>query len=310
MTEPPFWMQSHNPDERHHPGMPTNQTGPTPFDASDYEYDWSPEPPPGTPEYPYDPWKISPRREAYERWTRKPLLAWPVVVHGEFMGVVWASKEHDSAAVLRLLSRPDGWMDVWEARLDEAYRQGLRPTDAVGRWIGAPEDPVGGHIPSDVPPYEAPNLATLYQRINPGGPPAPNPWIQDGEFPDGTPVDRSQGWGPLVSSPLSRYPTDTQSPVRFFPVTKNATVLGYLWASTTGEAADYLPRSAAGAAGVAAAGLWQLWLSRAYKERLSSLQALDRCQNMPEDHLSGVIGGHASLSELPSLDQLKSIARQ
>lgn len=100
-------------------------------------------------------------------------------------------------------------MEVRRERLDTACKQGLRPTDAVQRWVGAPEDPIGGYIAADASVCDAPNLDTLYERTNPGGPSAPGPLIQDGEFPDGTPVNRAEGWGPLGSMSAIPYPTIT-----------------------------------------------------------------------------------------------------
>ncbi|GAA5058320.1 hypothetical protein [Nocardia callitridis] len=200
--------------------------------------------------------------KSYEPWTRKPIYYWPLSVHGEFVGYVWASKSFHSAGFVAPIGRNRLWQDVWHARLDDGKRHELRPVDAVAKWIGAPEHPVGGQIPADSEAREAPDLATLYELTNPGGPPPPNPMIQDGAFVDGTPVDRSQGWGPLVSSPLPRYATTTQSVIRYFPITKDDTTIGYIWAATTGDAADYLPRAAVGRAGEIAAGLWNFRLSQ------------------------------------------------
>lgn len=165
-------------------------------------------------------------------------------------------------------------------------------------------------FPADARERELPSLAALHEMVAPGVPAPEGPLIQDGKLPDGTPVDRSQGWGPLVSSPLPTYAPECDGPIRYVPVVLRDAVVGYVWASVTGEAAGYLPREAAGQDGQVAAGLWQLWLSRSFEEGASSLVALRRCKAMPEDRLSGVIGADAEERELPSLQALRELARQ
>ncbi|UAK34782.1 hypothetical protein K8O92_13655 [Nocardia asteroides] len=246
-----------------------------------------------------------------------------MTLRGELLGYLWASTASNAASFVRKLrpgsgeglsapfADPSLWSaDVWAERLALAYERGVLAQAAVRQWIGAPEHPQGGAISADAVEQHAATLAELYEIVNPGGPPPPNPLIQDGMFPDGTPADRSQGWGPLISSPLPRYPTDTNAAVRFFPVSKDGAVIGYLWASIADDAADYLPRISSGRTGEIAAGLWHLWLSRAYEEGLAPLEALDRCRQMPEDRLSGVIGVRVPAQELPGLDALQDLARQ
>ena len=277
----------------------------------DTSYNWGPLPPPGTPEYPEPKPQRDPLEGRYEPWTRKPLFYWPILIRGEFVGYIWASQHHKSAGLVRISSRDDYlWMDVWRERLDDSCKQGLRPVDAVQRWVGAPEDPVGGYLPADAPVYDAPNLDTLHQRTNPGGPPAPGPFIQDGEFPDGTPVDRSEGWGPLISAPLRRYATSTSSAVRYLPIVKEGRHIGYLWASVDNDAADYLPLRTAGKTAQVAAGLWQLRLSQGYKQHIPPLQVLEDNRRHPEDHLSGMIQPGAHEGELPSLEHLEALAQR
>ncbi|WP_228002514.1 hypothetical protein [Nocardia australiensis] len=247
----------------------------------------------------------------------------PVTLRGELVGYLWASITHNSASFLRKLppqtpqqladpfADPSLWSaDVWAGRLAAAREHGMPAQQAVRQWIGAPEHPEGGHIPPGSAEFHAATLAALYEFVNPGGPPPPDPLVQDGMYPDGTPEDRSRGWGPLVSAPLPRYRTDTTAAIRFFPVTKDKAVIGYLWASVTGDAADYIPRQNAGRTGEIAAGLWQLRLSRAYKQGLNSLDALHQCQQMPPDRLSGIIGFDVPSQNLPTLAQLRELAEQ
>ncbi|WP_227984239.1 hypothetical protein [Nocardia spumae] len=201
-------------------------------------------------------------------------------------------------------------IDTWADRLAAAYADGLPAQRAVQQWIGAPEHPEGGGISSNSRVRRADSLTALYELVNPGGPPPPNPLVQDGMYPDGTPVDRSQGWGPLVSAPLRRYATTTSGAVRFLPIVKDGRHIGYLWASVDNDAADYLPLRAAGETAQAAAGLWQLRLSQGYGQHIPPLRALQDNRHHPEDRLSGMIQPNAEYGELPSLEQLTSLAQQ
>lgn len=237
------------------------------------------------------------------------------------MGFLWGSKAHHSAGFVRRLKFDPNDLSIdpfadpslgcsffWGDRLREAYNENLSPIAAITRWKGAPEDPVGGHIPANATELEAADLAELYERTNPGGPPPPDLLIQDGEFPDGTPVDRSRGWGPLISSLRPTYPTRTDAPIRFLPVTQGHVVLGYLWASTHDDAADYIARARAGEPGEIAAGWWRGRLTDTYEQRLSPTEALAACRRIPADHLGGVIGPDAPEQQLSSLARLIELA--
>ncbi|MBF4995788.1 hypothetical protein IRT45_01300 [Nocardia sp. BSTN01] len=201
-------------------------------------------------------------------------------------------------------------IDTWEDRLVAAYADRLPVQQAVQQWIGVAEHPEGGGIPAGASVRRAESLAALYELVNPGGPPPPNPLVQDGTYPDGTPVDRSQGWGPLVGAPLRRYATSTSSAVRYLPIVKEGRHIGYLWASVENDAADYLPLRSAGKTAHIAAGLWQSRLSQGYKQKVPPLQTLHGSRRHPEDRLSGMIQPNAVEDELPSLERLKALAQQ
>ncbi|MGF6886512.1 hypothetical protein ABIA39_004714 [Nocardia sp. GAS34] len=291
--------------------------------------DW----PGGPPEYPM-PREAPPSHETfgkdwlgtrttYDGWTRQPVFYYPVTLRGALLGYLYASVTHNSAGFIRnlpariselstaeLLADPS-WraVDTWGDRLKACYSRGLSAQDAVRSWIGVPEDPKGGGILADAAEGRSETLEGLNQSLNPGAQPVPSPLIQDGTYPDGTPVDRSQGWGPLISSPLRRYPVETAGSVRFYTVTKEGGALGFVWAALAGDGADYLPYGPAGRHGEIAAGLWQLWLSRAFEAGYTPLEALEYCRTQPEDWMSGVIGPDAQAGEFPTLAELKDWAR-
>ncbi|MGF6885540.1 hypothetical protein ABIA39_003918 [Nocardia sp. GAS34] len=142
----------------------------------------------------------------FSRWTRRPLSYLPVHRDGQLIGYLWASTDHHAAGFERQLATAGDDLDcllVWERRLDDAARRGSAPVAAIQEWIGAPDDTVAGAVPPWIRLGSAPSLAELWERLNPDGPPlGEGPLVQDGAYPDGTPADRRDGWGPLHSVPL------------------------------------------------------------------------------------------------------------
>lgn len=261
------------------------------------------------------------RRATYDGWTRQPVFYYPVTLSGALVGYLWASVTHNSAGFMRNLpaqfpkedpfSDPS-WRAVgpWASRLKDCFARGVSAQDAVRSWIGVAEDPEGGGIEAGAVEGNSETLEDLNQSLNPGGQPMPSPFIQDGMFPDGTPVDRSKGWGPLVSAPVVRYPAETAGAVRFYPVTKEGGVLGWVWAALDGDGADYIPFDQAGQYGQAAGGWWRVWLSRAFEAGYTPLEALEYCRSQPENDTGGVIEPDAPIAEFDNLEQMRAWAEQ
>lgn len=257
--------------------------------------------------------QLPPPAQSYSHWTREPVIYFWVRLRGKRIGCLWGSVQHPAAGFLLAPDVSGAQMyagDVWEDRLAESYAARIPAAEAVRRWKGAAEDPVAGAIAAGEEEGQATSLQVLHEVVAPGFPAPAGPAIQDGKFPDGTPVDRSHGFGPLISTLPPTYPEETAAPVRYLPVTVQGTVVGYLWASVDGQAAGYLNREPAGTAGEVAAGLWKLRLSDAHRKGVPSLDALRRCALAPEDRLSGIIGRDAQERELPGLDALRELARQ
>lgn len=256
---------------------------------------------------------LRPPKASYERFTRQAVLYLPVVRGGELIGHLWAAESNPKAAgfVRRLAARAAGAeaADVWGRRLDDAYDRGVPALDAIRRWVGAPEDPVGGAIPAGAREYRAANLDALHELANPGAPVSRGPLVQDGLYPDGTPADRSQGWGPLVSVRPPSYAARTAAPVLFYPVTRGGTVLGYVWASLSEQAAAYLRRAAAGRDGEVAGGLWEARLAHAFGEGVPAADAVRRLRGTPEDPLAGGVAADAQEGRAANLDELDRLAR-
>ncbi|MCQ0008431.1 hypothetical protein [Actinomadura madurae] len=210
---------------------------------SDLPPPWDPGAPPSTPGAPPafpDAVELPPSTPSYAHWTREPLIYFWVLLRGRRIGCLWGSSRHQAAGFLLAPDVSEAEMyaaDVWEDRLAEAYARDMQAAEAVRRWKGAAEDQVGGAIPADEEERRAPSLQALHEVVAPGFPAPEGPSVQDGLFEDGTPADRSAGFGPLFSAPPPTYPEQAAGPVRALPVTLAGTVVGYVWASADGQAA-------------------------------------------------------------------------
>ncbi|MFC5745158.1 hypothetical protein [Actinomadura rugatobispora] len=267
-----------------------------------------PPPPSGVPSF------REPPPETYEMFTRKPVIYLPVLLNGGRIGFLWASVTDRAAGFLRsrefLQEAWDAPM-VWNERLQRSYAQGLPAREAIRAWIGEPEDPRGGGVPSGVRERVADALTEVEALADPTRPPGPGPLIQDGELPDGTPVDRSKGWGPLHFEVPPSYDLETDGPVRYFPVVKGSVLLGYLWASVAGNAAFYMERKDSGMDGVNAGGPWIVRLRELYGQGVPAIEALARCRAEPSPgggDRAGAVPPDAREEELPSLEALARLA--
>ncbi|MFE3445571.1 hypothetical protein ACFXNW_21280 [Nocardia sp. NPDC059180] len=250
----------------------------------------------------------------YECRTRKPVRYLPVTSGGRLIGYLWGAVGSNAAGYERCLAADSDnltCLSFWFDRLSENYRQGLDPVAAIRQWIGVPEHPRCGGIVAGAVEQQAPSLQHMWAELNPHAEPmGEGPWIQDGEFPSGTPVDRSKGWStPDIVSPPT-YAKQTGSPVHYVPVIKDGDLIAYLWASPTELAADYLPVASAGEQARTAAGLWRMRLSDSYAAGTAPLQAIRHFREYPHDFLSGQIAPGARELVASTLDELKSFANR
>ncbi len=251
-----------------------------------------------------------PPPETYEPFTRKPVVYLPVMLAGRHIGFLWASVTDRAAGFLRRREFfQEGWyaLFIWEERLQRAYAEGLPAREAIRRWVGAPEDPRGGGVPAGVREETAGSLQQVEALADPGRPPTPGPLIQDGEYPDGTPADRSKGWGPLTFDLPPSYTPEAQGPVRYLPVMRGSVLLGYLWASPTENAASYMARKDAGVAGVNAGGPWVLRLRELYEQGVPAIEALARCRAVSAEG-AGAVPQDAQEQTAASLHELGRLA--
>jgi hypothetical protein len=246
---------------------------------------------------------------SYSHRTRKPIVYLPVMLNGLHVGYLWAGMDDESAGFIRrnqYLDEAFGAPAVWSERLRESYQQGLPSRAAIRQWIGRPEDPRGGGVPADAREETADSRATLADLANPDAERSPWESLSDGVFPDGTPMDRSEGWGPLHFELPPGYDLTTDGPVQYLPVVQGDVVLGYLWQG--GTAALFLARTDAAALGGDAAGVWIQRLRDLYARNVPASEVLSHCRAMPADPVAGAVPPDAAVQEAPSLAALRERA--
>lgn len=249
--------------------------------------------------------------EPYSAETDSAVLYLPVVMEGEVVGYLWAAESNDAISFLRRLAAPrDTFLAAaaWSDRLDQAEEEGLTPLQALRRWVGEPEDPEAGGIEAGAKEQRVPDLRTLEELANPGL--VEPPFDDDEFFPDGTPMNRSKGWGDLspFTLKLAAYRVQAEGAIRYLPVTRGRELLGYLWASDKENAAFFVKQTAAGIDATYAIGLWLSRLREAKQNGLSPLQALRRWVGEPEDSVGGCIAADAEEGEMSSVDALEELA--
>ncbi|MCP2358407.1 hypothetical protein HD597_005427 [Nonomuraea thailandensis] len=109
-----------------------------------------------------------------------------------------------------------------------------------------------------------------------------------------------------MSSPES-YPRTTSSAVRYVPVLMGESVIGYVWAAVTDDAARYVRRLSAGEAADNAAVMWTRRLRWAKANGLTPLQALRHWAGQDEDERAGRVPAGVEF-ELPGLQELEELA--
>ncbi|MGW5105767.1 hypothetical protein [Nocardia sp. NPDC004123] len=250
----------------------------------------------------------------YDAWTRLPVFYFPITVGDTLIGYLWGSQDGKSAGFFRnLASAVDRvkFAVYWNNRLEETYGMGLTPAEAIEYWRGRPGDPQLGAIAGDAERGESRTIQELALRLNPDKPLGDGPWVQDGTFPSGSPEDRSEGFSAIAPSPTTTYPEETASAVIYLPVSLKGTIVGYVWASTSDDAAGYIPRTAVGHTGFVAGGLWRSRLINAHMAGLSALDAVRRCRSLP-DNAPGTFGVIDPIpeQEAPTLADLRRLADQ
>lgn len=247
---------------------------------------------------------------SYETFVRGAVLHYPLVLAGRTIGHLWGSADsaEDAAGTVVVLSAldPGPRMDAvvfWDQRLRDTHQEGLSPSEALERWRGAPEDPVGGGIPEDAALQESPTKAELVAWSNPGctpdpaeeGLPAPLPRHPDPEI--------------VMRQVLRSYPRRTDGPVRYLPVRLGDRTVGYLWASVADDAASFLRDLAAQPESNFAETWWYERLAELHERGLGPLEAIRARVGAPEDPRGGRIDADAQERTAAGIAELEEIAR-
>ncbi|MFB4271504.1 hypothetical protein [Nonomuraea sp. GTA35] len=103
------------------------------------------------------------------------------------------------------------------------------------------------------------------------------------------------------------YPRTTSSAVRYVPVVLRETVVGYLWAAVTDDAAGYLRREDGGDDAVNSSIGWIQRLRWAKANGLTPLEALRHWAGQQEDDRAGKVPAGVEF-ELPALPELERLA--
>ncbi|WP_157610425.1 hypothetical protein [Spirillospora albida] len=230
------------------------------------------------------------------------------MLNGLHVGYLWAGTDEVSAGFVRrnqYLTEAISTPLVWNRRLRESFAQGLPAREAIRQWIGRPEDPVGGGVPAGAREEVLESRRALARLANPDEEESPLDSLVYGELPDGTPLDRSEGWGALTVELPPFYDMTTEGPVRYLPLTGSGVTLGYLWAGVTGNAALFEPRADAGAFGADALSAWILRLRDLYGQDVPASEILNRCRALPADPAAGTVPPGTAVQEAPTLDDLR-----
>ncbi|GAA1763743.1 hypothetical protein [Streptomonospora arabica] len=254
----------------------------------------------------------------YSAQVSGPVRYLPVELGGAVIGYLYAGVRTSGASFLRRLSAQgvkEGFnaAKVWTERLEQAYAERLPAEEALRRWIGAEEHPVAGAVPAGAEFTELGGYEELRRLANPGHTEAPVPPAppEPEYFPDGTPVDRSKGWGPL--SPFRTdspgYTMATDSAVRYVPAYRGDLLLGYLWVAESDDAAGFVPRVKARVDGHRAESRWISRMKEAESNGLSPFGMLRSWVGAEEDPNAGSIPADAEEQRAPNLGELKRRAR-
>ena len=230
---------------------------------------------------------------------------YPVTLGDEIIGYLYASEDDEWASFIRRMeSTQDTFRAAveWSKRLDQAGNYGFSPLQAVRHWVGKSAHPVAGGIPADSQEQRASDRGTLERLANP---------IRGEHEPPPSEVSEGLGYsGSGWDADQSGYDFLTAGPVYYLAITRQGKVLGYIWASETGDAADFVPRTGAGPAGIAAGEVWMSRLDQAAAEGLEPLHALRRWVGEPEDSVAGGIAADALEMTAPSAAFVQQLAQE
>ncbi|REE97158.1 hypothetical protein [Thermomonospora umbrina] len=245
--------------------------------------------------------------QGYNRWPVGAVRYRPIIVGDEVVGYLWASAH--AAGALRRRSA-DRALSLrahlgWNDRLTQAHQRRLDPQEALRLLADEPVHAEHGRL-GDL--AEVPDFADLEELANPGSGGTKAAEYQRELALKAERERRHPSPAPVIRRPPG-YPRKTDSPVLYVPVVKDDTVLGFLWAATTDDAAGYVRREWAGPAASQTSVPWLDVLAAAQSEGLSPLRALRRAIGAEELPEAGAVPAGAEIRNAPSLAALRELAR-
>ncbi|MCY9784112.1 hypothetical protein KIK06_09425 [Nocardiopsis sp. EMB25] len=123
-------------------------------------------------------------------------------------------------------------------------------------------------------------------------------------------MSRGDAWDDLQLERLDsgpRFDRWSDGVLIYAPVYKKEILLGYLWASEDGTAANFLNRDSVGAEGRNAKGAWVRRLLESKGRGLTSVQALEAWVGSTEDERAGHIPKGVSLERISGLSELRRL---
>ncbi|MGW2054200.1 hypothetical protein ACWCOZ_09805 [Streptomyces sp. NPDC001840] len=101
-------------------------------------------------------------RVEYLGATETIVHCFPVTLHGQMIGYLWASEAESEDAADFCAQRGTGAIGfdaggTWRGRLKRARESGMSPLAAVRQWVGKTEDPRGGGVAADAEEKILPN---------------------------------------------------------------------------------------------------------------------------------------------------------
>ncbi|WP_052809291.1 hypothetical protein [Streptomonospora alba] len=234
---------------------------------------------------------------------RGPVRYLPVESGGEVIGYLYAGVKEKGASYIRRLGTQENRVGfagatVWSQRLLEARKDGLSPEDALRRWIGAEERPQAGAVPAGAQFAEASSTEELRQLANPGrAEDLLPPWMREPGSGGMQTERRAPGeWepmGPMRTEYPEGYRLVSDTPVRYLPVYEGDTLLGYVWAAESDDAAGFAERTLPGGRGARALTAWIRRFGQCKSEGLTPLQGLRRWKGAAEDPVAGRVPADA-----------------
>ena len=251
--------------------------------------------------------------DTYPRRGEGRIVFYSIKLNGIVIGYIWATLNDRAMAYWKNVGALEvrdaaNASKVWNARIKECYERGLEVLNALEYLKNYPCDPLVGGVDPAAVRNERSSINEFHKEIT-GRPLGGVREVPSGVLEDGTPIDRSRGWGPLspMDPSTKTYKSDSNSPITYLPVEMEGEVIGYLWASNGEGAAGFVWKETSDGSGFAASGEWHEWLSRCRQQGLEPIEAVRTARELPNDSRRGRVAVDSEEKILESLVELRRL---